>query len=86
MTTSIRSCEVCEQRFVVTPEHKLTCSTKCRLDLAARRTRPRNLIAWSMGPMPVGPQPPNRVREALAETRASVEQLQAEGRRLARAS
>ena len=86
MTTSSRACEVCERRFVVTRAHKLTCSDDCWDVLARRRERHRKLVAWSLGPPPTAPEPPHRIGEALADTLAAVARLQAEGRRLARAS
>lgn len=84
MTTTIRTCAVCEQRFVVAPAHQLTCSTKCRLELQARRARAS--APWTPPRAPCAPVGPHRISDALKETRATVTQMLAEGRRLARAS
>ena len=79
MTTCVRNCGICCARFVVGGERQLTCSAKCRVDLAARRASAPPVV-----PECRSQTTPNRIRAALRETRAAVAHLLSEGRRARR--
>lgn len=73
-------CPICGRRFAVSESHRFTCSTTCR-DERLRRFRTHTPIVAHVA---AAERAPNRARAALRETRATVEQLLAEGRRAAR--
>ena len=88
MRTHAVTCAVCEQRFALAAAAipaQPTCSPDCKDAVNRRRARRRRLVAWFQ-PIPCPPVGHHRVREALAETRAAVEKLLADGREIARAS
>jgi len=79
MSTTVRRCPICEQRFVVDEVHQITCSARCRLARQVRFSAPPPAFRpW----FPTAAQSgPHRVSAALVETRAAVAALLTEGRR-----